>query len=70
MNRDPAPRGAGGNLYLTQSARVGRRFARALIARTLQSQTLHGDAFRLLGISKLGTFRAKTLPKTEMAPIF
>ncbi len=51
------PRGSGGNFYLTQAARLSRRFAAALVTSTLEGQTLYTDAFRMLGFSKQATFK-------------
>ena len=49
--------GSGGSgFHRTTIARVGHRFARSLVASTLEGHTLYRDAFRMLGIRKAKTF--------------
>ena len=47
---------AGGDFYSTQRSRLGRRFARAVIASSLEGHTLVRDALSLLGLKKIETF--------------
>lgn len=46
----------GGNFYNTKPVQIGKRFARALVASTLEGQTSYTDAFRMLGLKKASTF--------------
>jgi len=50
-------KGSGGDFYLTIAARIGKRFARALVRSTLEGQTSFTEAFRMLGLKKMSTFR-------------
>ena len=51
-----AERGGGGNYYNTKAVQVGKRFARELIASTLEGRTPYTEAFRLLDVKKTTTF--------------
>lgn len=48
--------GGGGNFYPTLMARVGRRFAQAVVRNATAGETLYRDAYGLLGIKKTATF--------------
>ncbi len=45
-----------GDFYNSLGARVSKRFARALVANTLEGQTPFTEAFRMLGMRKSATF--------------
>jgi Zn-dependent peptidase ImmA (M78 family) len=46
----------GGEFYRSLSARVSKRFARAIVSSTLEGMTSFPDAFRMLGMRKAATF--------------
>ena len=49
-------RPSGGDFYLTTAARVGKRFARAVVSAALEGRSSFTEAFRLLGFKKMATF--------------
>ena len=49
-------RDSGGNFYASTGARVSKRFARAVLAATLEGRSSYTDAFHLLGFRKMATF--------------
>ncbi len=46
---------SGGDFYRNQPRKLSPTFARALIGSTLEGQTLHRDAMRMLGVKKVKT---------------
>ncbi len=52
-----AKKSPGGDFYRTQGARLSKRFARALIVSTVEGRSTFTEAFRLLGVTKIGTFQ-------------
>ena len=55
-NLDRGESSSGGNFYRTLKVCNGKRFARAVIASTLEGQTLFQDAFRMLSVKNSDTF--------------
>ena len=49
-------KGTGGDFYLTLGARVGKRFARALVISTMEGRSSFSEALRLLNFRKISTF--------------
>ncbi len=54
--RSSSDSGGGGNFYYTQRSRLGRRFARAVLASARSGDTLMRDAYALLGVKKHETY--------------
>jgi Zn-dependent peptidase ImmA (M78 family) len=50
-------RPSGGDFYLTTTARVGKRFARAVVSATWEGRSSFTEACRLLGFKKMAAFR-------------
>ncbi len=53
----PAAPSTGGDFYNTLPLRASTRFVKALVASTLEGNTLYADAFQMLGIRSTKTFR-------------
>ena len=51
-----ASKDSGGDFYLTLGARVGKRFARALVISTMEGRSSFTDALRLLSFRRMSTF--------------
>src|SRR6266404_513459 len=55
---DTESKEGGGNFYNSLMARVGDRFARAIVASTLEGKTPYTEAFRLLDLSRTKSFES------------
>ena len=60
------PAGSGGDFYPTPGARVGQRFAHAVVASTLEGRSSFTEAFRLLGLKKMSTLRSDRVLSLEL----